>query len=397
MSVELIIPKLGMTMKEATITAWVKSEGDWVEKGDVVFEIQTEKVNYDVEATSAGYLHIMEPEGATRPINARVGLLFAEKKDYEAAAKEGRQSAEDGGRRTEEPGKPGPKIKISPVARRIAKEHGLEPASITGSGPGGRIVKEDVLRAMEEKPAASDEKIEALRKDGGEAEAGKVCVESIPIQGVRRVIFDNMYQSLSQSAQLTLHTDACAEAFLDLRKRLSANGQKISYNAILMKIAASALRLHPKINVSVDGDVIRVWQRIHIGLAMEANDALIVPVVGNPDRKTIRQINADITELVLKTKENRLTPDDFANGTFTISNLGFADIDHFTPIIRPPENAILGVGRIVEKPVVRDGRVVPESRIGLSLTFDHRITDGAPAARFLKDIKEMIEDPVLML
>ena len=404
MSVELIIPKLGMTMKEATITTWVKSEGDWVEKGDVVFEIQTEKVNYEVEAMSAGYLHIMEPEGATRPINARVGLLFAEKKDYEAAAKDGGQRTEgggqrteDGGRRTEEPGKPGPKIKISPVARRIAKEHGLDPASITGTGPGGRIVKEDVLRAMEEKPAASDEKIEVLRKDGGKAEAGKECVESIPIQGVRRVIFDNMYQSLSQSAQLTLHTDACAEAFLDLRKRLSANGQKISYNAILMKIAASAIRLHPKINVSVDGDVIQVWQRIHIGLAMEANDALIVPVVGNPDRKTIRQINANITELVLKTKENRLTPDDFANGTFTISNLGFADIDHFTPIIRPPENAILGVGRIVEKPVVRDGRVVPEARIGLSLTFDHRITDGAPAARFLKDIKEMIEDPVLML
>ena len=404
MSVELIIPKLGMTMKEATITTWVKSEGDWVEKGDVVFEIQTEKVNYEVEAMSAGYLHIMEPEGATRPINARVGLLFAEKKDYEAAAKGGGQRTEgggqrteDGGRRTEEPGKPGPKIKISPVARRIAKEHGLDPASITGTGPGGRIVKEDVLRAMEEKPAASDEKIEVLRKDGGKAEAGKECVESIPIQGVRRVIFDNMYQSLSQSAQLTLHTDACAEAFLDLRKRLSANGQKISYNAILMKIAASAIRLHPKINVSVDGDVIQVWQRIHIGLAMEANDALIVPVVGNPDRKTIRQINANITELVLKTKENRLTPDDFANGTFTISNLGFADIDHFTPIIRPPENAILGVGRIVEKPVVRDGRVVPEARIGLSLTFDHRITDGAPAARFLKDIKEMIEDPVLML
>ncbi len=413
MTVELIIPKLGMTMKEATITAWAKSEGDWVDKGEVLFEIQTEKVNYEVEATAPGYLHILEPVGATLPINARVGLLFEEKTDYDAEAATGTSAAVPDEDETEPAaettspvqssalqegrGKPGDKIKISPVARRIAKEHGLDPASIPGTGPGGRIVKEDVLRAIEEKAAVSDRKIEAPSEEKGGAELGKESLESIPIQGVKRVIFDNMYQSLSQSAQLTLHTDACAEAFIELRKRLSANGQKISYNAILIKISASALRLHPKINVSVEGDMIHVWKQIHIGLAMEANEALIVPVVRNPDRKTIREIDGDITELVLKTKEDRLNPDDFANGTFTISNLGFADIDHFTPIIRPPENAILGVGRIVEKPAVRDGQVVPEARIGLSLTFDHRITDGAPAARFLKDIKEMIENPILML
>jgi pyruvate dehydrogenase E2 component (dihydrolipoamide acetyltransferase) len=413
MTVELIIPKLGMTMKEATITAWAKPEGDWVEKGEVVFEIQTEKVNYEVEATGPGYLRILEPVGATLPINATVGLLFEERADYEAEAAAGTSAAAPEDDETgpaaetispkgsptlqEGPEKPDDKIKISPVARRIAKEHGLDPASISGTGPGGRIVKEDVLRAIEEKPAVPDGKIEAPLEEGGETELGKVSLESIPIQGVRRVIFDNMYQSLSQSAQLTLHTDACAEAFIALRKRLSANSQKISFNAILMKISASALRLHPKINVSVEGDVIHVWKQIHIGLAMEANEALIVPVVRNPDRKTIREIDGDITELVLKTKEDRLSPDDFANGTFTISNLGFADIDHFTPIIRPPENAILGVGRIVEKPAVRDGLVVPEARIGLSLTFDHRITDGAPAARFLKTIKEIIEDPLLML
>ena len=147
----------------------------------------------------------------------------------------------------------------------------------------------------------------------------------------------------------------------------------------------------------MEGDTIRVWRQIHIGLAMEANKALIVPVVRNPDMKTIREIDREITELVLKTRENKLSPDDLVNGTFTISNLGFADIDYFTPIIRPPESAILGVGRIVKKPGIKDDHVIPEARIGLSLTFDHRIIDGAPAARFLNTIKDMIEDPLVMI
>jgi len=206
-----------------------------------------------------------------------------------------------------------------------------------------------------------------------------------------------MYQSLSQSAQLSLHTEACAEPLIALRERFSRDEEKVSFNAILVKISAMALRLHPKINASVEGDNIRVWRQVHIGVAMEANDALIVPVVRNPDIKTIREIDHEILELIQKTRENKLSPDDLANGTFTISNLGFADIDFFTPIIRPPETAILGVGRITKKPSVRNDHVIPEARIGLSLTFDHRIIDGAPGARFLKTIKEMVEEPLLMI
>ncbi len=206
-----------------------------------------------------------------------------------------------------------------------------------------------------------------------------------------------MFQSLSQSAQLTLHTEACAESLVALSERLNRDEQKISYNAILVKISALALRRHPKINASVDGDTVHVWRQIHIGLAMEANEALIVPVIRQPDMKTIREIDHEIRALIQKARENKLSLDDLVNGTFTISNLGFADIDYFTPIIRPPESAVLGVGRIVRKPGIRDDRVVPEARIGLSLTFDHRIIDGAPGARFLKTIKEMIEDPLLMI
>jgi pyruvate/2-oxoglutarate dehydrogenase complex dihydrolipoamide acyltransferase (E2) component len=164
-----------------------------------------------------------------------------------------------------------------------------------------------------------------------------------------------------------------------------------------MKICATALRLHPKINVSVDGDVIRVWRQIHIGLAMEHNDALIVPVVRNPDLKTIREIDTKIRELVERTRENSLSPDDLSNGTFTITNLGFAEIDGFTPILRPPESAILGVGRIVKQPSIRNDTVTVERKMTLSLTIDHRVIDGAPGARFLRSVKEIIEDPLLLV
>ena len=205
-----------------------------------------------------------------------------------------------------------------------------------------------------------------------------------------------MVLSLSRSAQLTLHSDASAEALLRLRNRLRGPEGKVSYNAILVKVTAAALKEHPKINASVDGDTIQVWSQIHIGIAMEADEALIVPVIRNPDLKSIPEIDAEIRELIQKVEKNRLSPDDLANGTFTISNLGFAEIDHFTPIIRPPESAILGVGRILQKPVVRGEQVIPEARIGLSLTFDHRIIDGAPAARFLKTVRDMIEEPALM-
>ena len=231
----------------------------------------------------------------------------------------------------------------------------------------------------------------------GDSKRDKDILEDIPIRGVRRAIFENMHQSLSQSAQLTLHTEASADSLIVLRERLNKDDGKISYNAIFLKIVAMALRRHPKINASVEGDAIHIWKQIHIGLAMEANEALLVPVVRNPDLKTILEIDRDISDLIHRAGENKLSPDDFVNGTFTTTNLGFADIDYFTPIIRPPESAILGVGRIVKKPGIKDDQVVLEARIALSLTFDHRIIDGAPGARFLKTIKEIIENPLMMI
>lgn len=400
--ISITIPKLGLTMESAKLLRWNCTSGEEVREGDGILTIETDKVTYEVPAQASGIVHPIAPEGKECTVEEVVGYIAADREEYnrvvaqhplatpeeEVAPVEPEEAT---ARRP--PSRPqGLRLKVSPLARAMAAEHGLNLQTVQGTGPGGRIVRADILRALEGKAKEAVRRIEGLNEM-----TEKEASESIPIRGVRKIIFDNMHMSLTHSAQLTLHTEASAEAMVALRERLAGEREKPSYNAILVKTVALALRLHPKMNASVEQGSITVWKQIHIGLAMEANDALIVPVVRRPDGKTIREIDGEIGELIAKLRENRLSPDDLINGTFTITNLGFSDVDHFTPIIRPPESAILGVGRIVKKPVVRGDAVVPERRLGLSLTFDHRIIDGAPAARFFKDIKDMIEDPLLLL
>ena len=402
--ISILIPKLGLTMESAKLVRWLVRSGDEVAEGTPVLVIETDKVTYEVPAPAGGLLHPVAPEGKTCSVEEIVGYVARDQEEYERIVKqypspeveEAEIPAGEEPSAVPSPHPPsGARFKASPLARAMAAEHNLDLSSITGTGPGGRIVRADILAALGEKAKVAARRIEDLADPG--TGSRKDIRESIAIRGVRKIIFDNMFQSVSQSAQLTLHTEASAEALVALRDRLTTDGRKVSFNAILVKTAAMALRLHPKINASVEKDTIQVWKQIHIGLAMEANDALIVPVVRTPDLKAIRDIDREIAELIMKLRGSRLSPDDLLNGTFTITNLGFADIDFFTPIIRPPESAILGVGRIVNKPVVKKDTVVPEARLGLSLTFDHRIIDGAPGARFLKTIKDMIEDPLLLI
>ena len=416
--IELMIPKLGMTMENAKLLSWQFNSGDAVKKEDIIFVIETDKITFEVPSPADGIIHPVSRAGETYPVAQTVGYLADNGEEYERLVKD-YPAETPASERTEEMKEKssatkaaapqagtasGKRVKASPVARSMASSHGLDLSEIQGTGPGGRIIKEDILRVLEEKAEAdkdADKKeafvLGAVDKDFPGKEAG----ETISISGIRRAIYENMHLSLSQTAQVTFHTEACAGALIDIRDRFNqrvGEGEiKFSYNAILVKIAATALGIHPKINSSVEGDEIKVWRQIHIGVAMESEDALIVPVIRNPDRKSINEINQDLNELIGKTKENRLLPDDLANSTFTISNLGFTDIDYFTPILRPPESALLGVGRIVKKPVIKDDQIIPGARIGLSLTCDHRIIDGAPAARFLKTIKEIIEEPVLLL
>lgn len=398
--IQITIPELGLTMETIRIAGCKFRSGDEVKKGQTVLVIETDKVTYEVPAPESGIIHPVAPAGKDCTVEEIIGYIAETREEYETVVRkyppsEGEKTEEVRARTLarpmESPVPPAPvirgRVKASPLARSMAAARGLDLALIRGTGPGGRIVRSDILRAMEER-APGTETREAFAKE---------VAESIPIQGIRKIIFDNMILSLSHSAQLTIHTEASAESLLALKERLSSGGQEVSYNAILVKVAAMALRAHPRMNASVEGHTIHIWKQVHIGLAMEANGALIVPVVRSPDLKAIREIDAEITALIDKVKQNRLSPDDLVNGTFTITNLGFAEVDYFTPIIRPPESAILGVGRIAKKAVVKDDHVIPGTRIGLSLTFDHCIIDGAPASRFLKTIKDLIEAPLLMI
>lgn len=406
--IEIKIPKLGLTMEKAEVNKWVVRSGDQVREGDVLFILETDKVTFEVPSPGDGFIHPVVAEGSTCMVEETVAYLAADRAEYETVLKthpgagmrdSGREKEPDVGDASRGTAVASAafshdrkdRVKASPLARAMAEEHNLSLASIRGSGPGGRILKADILKALDR----VEGKVPG-GKGGGEF-ISKEPAEVIPIAGVRRIIFDNMSRSLQQSAQLTLHTEADARALISLRETMGKSGEGVSYNSILLKIIAATLRSHPRINASVEGGTIKVWKQVHVGVAMETGGALVVPVVRNPDLKTIRQIDSDIQELIAKARENRLSPDDLANGTFTLSNLGFADIDFFTPIIRPPESAILGIGRIIKKAVVENDRVAPAPMISLSLTFDHRIIDGAPAARFLKTMKDTVENPLLLI
>lgn len=415
--IEIKIPKLGPNMENATLVKWMFVSSSNVPKDAIILIIETDKVTFEVPAPASGLLYPVVSDGTTCNVGETVGYLAETQAEYEMLLND--QSlpqisrVETSGQAPFNGSSPPPvqdsssrsyyynkqRIMASPLAKAMASEYKLDLGAITGSGPNGRIIKADILEFMAMRTESISQ--QARQPDsqpspvaGATNGTDNSVLEIIPIQGVRRIIFENMHNSLSQSAQLTLHTEASAEQIINLRNNTINYGYKVSYNSIFIKICATALRLHPKINASVDMNQILIWREIHIGLAMELDEGLIVPVIRNPDAKTISTIDKEVIALINKAKERKLVPHEIANGTFTITNLGFVDVDNFTPIIRPPESAILGIGRIVEKPWVKNGVIVPEKRITLSLTFDHRIIDGGPAGRFLRSIKEMVEEPL---
>ena len=399
MAIEITVPKLGLTMEEATLVGWKFSAGQMVKKDQVVLVLETDKVTFEMPSPGDGLLHPVAASGSRIEVSQVIGYLAKDKAELEKLAAQhpiaetgappASAAAKPAAAPAESPAMPagaGGRVKASPVARVMAKAHGVDLSAIPGSGPGGRIVRDDVLKALKKGVPAAP------------VAGGLLGVaQEIPIAGVRKVIFKNMHLSLATQAQLTLHTEASAAAMLRLRSRLNAEGAKVSYNAVLVKVIAQALKQHPLVNASVDGETIKVWRQVHVGVAMDLGRGLIVPKVRNAESKSIREISADIDRLVEAAKAGSLALDDLTLGTFTLTNLGAWDIDDFTPIVNHPESAILGVGRIVEKPVARDGQVAIEPRLSLSLSFDHRIVDGAPGAAFLKTIKDFIEEPSLML
>lgn len=419
MATEIVVPKLGLTMTEANLTKWTVAPGQKVASGDVVAAIETDKVTFEIVAPSDGLVHpiaeintmvaVAEVIGYVAADEAELASLQSEKPSSaggaaapEADKKEAKAAAAPEPEASAPVRDSGERVFASPLARRMAKENNLDLSTIAGTGPNGRIVEADIKKAMETPPAPAAQSAAAAPVAAPAATGELLTVaEEIPLQGVRKVIFKNMHNSLSTQAQLTLTSEVSAAGMVAIRKFLNetkgAEEAKVSYNAILVKAAARALRKHPMVNATVDGDVIKIWNEIHVGLAVDLGAGLIVPKVRYADTKGIVDISSDIAAVVEKAKNNELGPDDMQAGTFTITNLGAWGVDHFTPIVNFPESAILGVGRMVDKPCVVDGEIVIQPRLGLSLTFDHRIIDGAPAATFFQTLCKMVEDPRLML
>lgn len=418
MAVEITIPKLGLTMTEATLVSWSIGAKERVAKGQMICSIETDKVALDMEAPAAGLVHPIVEPGRRVAVGELIGYVAEDEAELETlqARYEAVQTlpvpakAPSAAEPPEPPATeaflpprkaaPGERIIASPAARRRAETLGIDLATLWGSGPGGRIVLTDVEKATE---IAENERFEKRFDFGAVAPENEMLsvAETIAIRGIRKIISRNMKLSLSSQAQLTLHTEASASGLRDTRAlfnaRLEEGQVPVSYNAIIVKATACALRRYPMLNAVVDGREIKIWKQIHIGMAMDFGKGLIVPKVRNADTKSIRDIADELGDLIQRAGQQKLLPDELQGGTFTITNLGSWDVDWFTPINNFPESAILGVGRIVDKPWVCNGAVVAEPRMALSLTFDHRIIDGALGARFLKTLKDRIEDTRLML
>ena len=417
MAENVTIPKLGMTMTEATITAWRIDEGEWVEEHQPLLDIETEKISYEVEARASGFIHILVDKGNKVRVGRVVGLLAKTKDELAALQKEAAKEMYStdsepletvaAGAAPQQSVNAGDKehIRISPVARKMAEEHMIDITKVTGSGPGGRIIREDIEKAIEEKGKGVEEG--GKRAPHVEVYAGNRVKTTIPLKGMRAAIAEHMHRSLSVAAQLTTMGEIDMTEVMKIRSTLveqeKAIGTRISYTDILVFAVARALKDSPVINSSLIDNEIKIWEDINIAVAVALEGGieggLIVPVVRNADQKSLAEISREVRALVEKARAGKLMPDDVTGGTFTLTNLGTVGggWGFLTPIINQPQSAILGTGAITERPVVRQGQVVARPVMTYSFTFDHRVIDGAPAERFMAQVVRLLENPALLL
>lgn len=401
MPVDIILPQWGMGMNDGTVIRWLKSIGDPVKKGDQLVEIESAKVNAEVEATADGTLgRINVEEGKTVDIGTILGLILKEGEttaDLPAAviAPAARPAGGAPARPVARPGspaRPGQKVVVTPRARRLAGELGVDVETVTGTGPSGRVTEEDVKKASE----------------GGPTSPGAVALprstvpvrETIKLAGMRGTIARRMSAS-AQAPTVTLNTHADVTPAMAMQRELLNAWRKDrirpQYQDMVLAAVARALTETPKANAHLVGDEIRILDEVNLGVAVALAEGLVVPVIHNAGKKSPLEIAREVRDLARAAKDGSLTIDQMTGGTFSVTNLGAYDIEAFDPLINPPEIGILGLGRVEERPAVINGEIVIRSIGHLSLTFDHRAWDGAPAAEFLRTIVNHLKDPVWML
>jgi pyruvate dehydrogenase E2 component (dihydrolipoamide acetyltransferase) len=442
---DITMPRLSDSMEEGTILKWLKSDGDEVSEGDELAEIETDKATMTYEADAAGVLEIVAQEGQTLALGEVIARLrgegeerggdeeagrepAAEEEDEEPAAEEeedepapkdadaepvldGEQEREHEQPRPEEPARDGERVVASPVARRLARERGVNLSALHGTGPGGRIVKADVEGAptgapmgapggeqppeREAAPAAAPAGTVAER---GTAKGDVVIQEPSRLQGV---VARRMAESKATIPDFVLRTDVAMDGCVELREqlkaRLGADAPMPSYNDMVVKACALALREFPRANGAYRDGHFELYSRVNVGIAVAGQDALVVPTIFDADTRSLGDIARAARDVAGKVRDGTISPPELSGGTFTVSNLGMYGVTGFTAVINPPQAAILAVGALAQVPVVEDGRVVVRHRMEISLSCDHRILYGADAAQFLARIRELLEEPLALV
>lgn len=393
MPTEIVLPKMGLTMEEAEVLAWEKKVGDFVEKNEVILTIQTDKAALEVEAPVDGILQdILVKEGETVTVGTVLGYISDTKEQDEPVNLQENDSP------VEEPNR----IRISPAARKLARENGIEIEGLRGSGPKGRILLKDVQEAIAERslkePKMATETLKTTVSETLTTTRGKG--KHVPLTRMRKIIAERMTQSFMTVPQFQLKKQVDVTAILQVRNILVSSfeesiGIRLSINDFLIQAVALTLKKHPRVNASyIDSDTkpyIYEHDDVNVGLAVAVDDGLVVPVIHNADQMSLAEIAKKRVELIEKAKKGILKPEEMSNGTFTISNLASFEIDEFVAIVNPPETGILAVGQVREQPVVVDKNVEFKPILTLNAAFDHRTIDGADGAKFMRDLVQHLQ------
>ncbi len=431
MATKVIMPKLSPTMEEGQISRWLKKEGDKVSMGEPLAEIDTDKATMEMQALANGVLRkILIGEGQAAPLGQTIAIIGDANEDIAslvseapaAAAPKQEEKKEPEQKQEQEKPAPQPQAKaaaasaaqparvdngrpsdsgrmiVSPLAARMAAEAGIDLRSLQGSGPGGRIIKRDIEAAISQ-PKAAPQTFPRAVETGRFQQAGASPYRDEPASEIRKVIAKRLVTSLGPVPHFFLTTEIEMDRAAEMRKGINALDPelKISVNDIIIKVAAAALIQHPAVNASFQEKIVRYYERADIGVAVAIEDGLITPVIRSADQKSLSEIAAEVRELAERARSRKLKPEEYTGATFSVSNLGMFGIDEFTAVINPPEGAILAIGAMTQKPVVRDNEIVVRQMMRVTMSCDHRVIDGATGAKFLQTFKKILENPLYLV
>jgi pyruvate dehydrogenase E2 component (dihydrolipoamide acetyltransferase) len=401
MPYEVLLPQWGMGMNDGLVLKWLKAEGDKVSKGDSLVEIESSKVNAEVEAAEEGILaRIVVPEGMVVDTGSVLAVILAEGEEADLpeplsagtpAAAAPAAPAASAAPAAASGGSGGGRQQVTPIARRVAKELGVDVSTVTGTGPRGRVTEEDVRKA-----AAGGGASATPAATPAAPYSGPPAKEVEKLSGLRATIARRMTES-GQIPVVTLTTEVDVTAAQSMVEQLVRDWRRErirpQFQDIVIKVVARALSEHPRANAHFNVDEVRMIESVNVGFAMAVKDGLVVPVVHDADKKSALEIAKAVRDVAKRVRDNSVDVDDYSGGTFSVTNLGHYGIDAFNPLLNPPEVGILGLGRIVEKPAIVAGEVTARSMMWLGLTFDHRAWDGAPAGDFLQAVSRYLTDP----